>query len=51
MSKGVRHDLCLNIGFLNHDVEELVGQYAEAFDIVLTGDQTFAWVNSFVEEL
>lgn len=51
MSKGVRHDLCLNIGFLNHDVEALVGQYVEVFDIVLTGDQTFNWVNRIMDEL
>ncbi|RUP47804.1 pyrimidine 5'-nucleotidase-domain-containing protein [Jimgerdemannia flammicorona] len=51
MSKGVRHDLCLNIGFLNHDVEALVEQYKEVFDVVLVGDQTFSWVNRVLEEV
>lgn len=38
MSQGVHHDLCLNIGFLNHDIKALEPAYVEAFDIVIEGD-------------
>ncbi|KAI9485684.1 MAG: pyrimidine 5'-nucleotidase [Benjaminiella poitrasii] len=38
MSQGVSHDLCLNIGFLNHDIKALEPAYANAFDIVIQGD-------------
>ncbi|KAI8067597.1 pyrimidine 5'-nucleotidase [Gongronella butleri] len=38
MSQGVKHDLCLNIGFLNHDIEHLEPRYLQAFDIVIEGD-------------
>ena len=38
MSQGVKHDLCLNIGFLNHDINTLESKYVEAFDVVIEGD-------------
>jgi 5'-nucleotidase len=38
MSKGVAHDLCLNIGFLNHDIKSLEPAYINAFDVVIEGD-------------
>ncbi|CAO3670016.1 unnamed protein product [Rhizopus stolonifer] len=38
MSQGVEHSICLNIGFLNHDLATLEPKYAEAFDIVIVGD-------------
>jgi HAD superfamily hydrolase (TIGR01544 family) len=38
MSQGVKHDLCLNIGFLNHDIKSLESNYLNAFDIVIEGD-------------
>lgn len=38
MSQGVTHDLCLNIGFLNHDIKDLEPAYLEKFDIVIEGD-------------
>ncbi|KAI9299794.1 pyrimidine 5'-nucleotidase [Cunninghamella echinulata] len=38
MSQGIQHDLCLNIGFLNHDIEFLEPRYLQAFDIVIEGD-------------
>ncbi|KAF7722423.1 5'-nucleotidase, cytosolic III [Apophysomyces ossiformis] len=38
MSQGIKHDLCLNIGFLNHDIEALEPKYTKAFDIVIVGD-------------
>ncbi|KAI8379119.1 pyrimidine 5'-nucleotidase-domain-containing protein [Radiomyces spectabilis] len=38
MSQGVKHDICLNVGFLNHDIEALTPRYLDAFDIVILGD-------------
>lgn len=38
MSRGVTHDLCLNIGFLNHDIKSLEPAYINAFDVVIEGD-------------
>lgn len=38
MSSGVKHDVCLNIGFLNYDNDEVLKIYLEKFDIVVTGD-------------
>ncbi|KAI7902722.1 pyrimidine 5'-nucleotidase [Cokeromyces recurvatus] len=38
MSQGVSHDLCLNIGFLNHDIKALESAYVNAFDIIIEGD-------------
>ncbi|KAI8330030.1 pyrimidine 5'-nucleotidase [Blakeslea trispora] len=38
MSQGVAHDLCLNIGFLNHDIKSLETSYLDAFDLVIEGD-------------
>lgn len=38
MSQGVKHDLCFNIGFLNHDIKALESGYVNAFDLVIEGD-------------
>ncbi|KAI8051412.1 pyrimidine 5'-nucleotidase [Gilbertella persicaria] len=38
MSQGVAHELCLNIGFLNHDIKALESAYMDAFDVVIEGD-------------
>lgn len=53
MSQGVKHDLCLNIGFLNHDVSTLESAYVNAFDVVIEGDANMIPIidllNSIVE--
>lgn len=51
MSKGVKHDLCLNIGFCNHDWETTEDLYTEAFDIVIMRDANFAPVVDILEAL
>jgi 5'-nucleotidase len=38
MSQGVKHDLCFNIGFLNHDIKTLEQAYTDSFDLVIEGD-------------
>ncbi|KAL0078172.1 pyrimidine 5'-nucleotidase [Phycomyces blakesleeanus] len=51
MSKGVRHEMCLNIGFLNHDIEALEPKYKEMFDIVIVGDANMLPIQSIIESL
>ncbi|KAI7886100.1 HAD-superfamily hydrolase, partial [Lichtheimia hyalospora FSU 10163] len=51
MSKGVKHDLCLNIGFCNHDWDSTEELYTEAFDIVIMRDANFAPVVDILETL
>lgn len=51
MSKGVKHDLCLNIGFCNHDWDTTEDLYTEAFDIVIMRDANFAPVVDILEAL
>ncbi len=38
MADGLKHDVSLTIGFLNHDVDAWLPKYLDAFDIVLTND-------------
>jgi 5'-nucleotidase len=38
MADGLSHDVSLTIGFLNHDTEEWIEKYEEAFDIVILND-------------
>ncbi|CAG8588380.1 5222_t:CDS:2, partial [Ambispora leptoticha] len=38
MSKGIKHDVRLTIGFLNVRVDELLNDYLNAYDIVVTND-------------
>ncbi|KAI9490106.1 pyrimidine 5'-nucleotidase [Zychaea mexicana] len=49
MSQGVKHNLCLNIGFCNHDCEALEPKYTEKFDIVIMGDADFNPVIDILE--
>lgn len=51
MSQGVQHDTCLNIGFLNHDVETLYPKYSQLYDIVIVDDSSIEPVLSILEKL
>ncbi|ORX55769.1 HAD-superfamily hydrolase [Hesseltinella vesiculosa] len=51
MSQGVKHDLCLNIGFLNHDIEQLAPRYLQAFDIVIEGDANMNPILEILREI
>ncbi|CAO3663125.1 unnamed protein product [Umbelopsis ramanniana] len=51
MSQGVQHDTCLNIGFLNHDVETLYPKYSQLYDIVIVDDSSIDPVVSILEKL
>jgi HAD superfamily hydrolase (TIGR01544 family) len=44
MADGIKHDVKLTIGFLNHDYENLTPIYLDSFDIVLTNDTSLEFV-------
>ena len=48
MSEGLAHNIELTIGFLSHDIENLLPSYLEAFDIVLTNDTDMSVVLDFL---
>ena len=49
MSHGIPHDVCLNVGFLNHSVPDLLPTYLDTFDIVLTNDVGFQVVKELLD--
>lgn len=51
MSQGIKHDLCLNIGYLNHDIEQLEPRYLQAFDIVIEGDANMIPILEILKQL
>jgi HAD superfamily hydrolase (TIGR01544 family) len=44
MADGIKHDVKLTIGFLNHDMDRLLPSYLDAFDIVLTNDTSLEFM-------
>lgn len=51
MAHGIKHDVCLTIGFCNHDVENLFEDYQKKFDIVILNDASFEWVNGLLSAM
>jgi hypothetical protein len=51
MAEGVKHETKLTIGFLNHDEEKLLEQYAAAFDVVILQDSPLDFINHLVAVL
>jgi|SRR3989344_744510 len=51
MVEGFDYDNLIKVGFLNEDVEKNLDVYKKYFDVVLTGDQDFSYVNKLVEEM
>ncbi|KAI8616371.1 pyrimidine 5'-nucleotidase-domain-containing protein [Chytriomyces sp. MP71] len=51
MKDGVKHDVSLSIGFLNHDTDTWLKEYMDSFDIVVLDDSPMTFVvdllNSF----
>lgn len=48
---GEEADKVIRIGFLNENVENNLGLFKENFDVVLTGDGDFDFVNKLIKEL
>ncbi len=54
MCNGIKHNTILTIGFFNYDIEEkqvLFDQFLEQYDVVLTGDGDFKYVNKLMESI
>lgn len=51
MSQGLQHDICLNVGFLNHDIDTLSEKYSQLYDIVIVGDSSIAPLLTVLEKL
>ncbi|KAJ2959428.1 hypothetical protein NQZ79_g5059 [Umbelopsis isabellina] len=51
MSQGVQHDTCLNIGFLNHDIDDLYEKYSKLYDILILGDSSIKPIMKILEKL
>lgn len=51
MVEGFDYNEVIRMGFLNENVEENLEEYKKYFDVVLTCDQDFSFVNSLIEEL
>lgn len=51
MVKGFDYNNLIKIGFLNNNIEENLESYKEHFDVVLTGDQNFDYINRLIQEI
>lgn len=51
MVKGFPYKNLIRAGFLNEDVEKNLDAFRKVYDVVLTGDQNFDYVNELVEEM
>jgi 5'-nucleotidase len=51
MIEGFDYDNLLKIGFLNEDVEKNLSRYKENFDVVITNDGDFDFINKLFKEL
>ncbi|KAJ9062309.1 hypothetical protein DSO57_1012101 [Entomophthora muscae] len=51
MSNGLDHSTLLTIGFLSHNVDQNLTSYSSQFDVVITHDSSFDWVNQIINHL
>ncbi len=51
MIEGFEYNVLIKIGFLNEKIEESLGQYKENFDVVITNDGDFGFVNKLMREI
>ncbi|RIA90943.1 pyrimidine 5'-nucleotidase [Glomus cerebriforme] len=51
MSRGIEHDICLNIGFLNYIDDDLLNSYLKIFDIVVLDDGPMDVVNMILQTI
>jgi 5'-nucleotidase len=51
MADGVHHETLLTIGFLNHDKDDLLPKYEDAFDIVILDDSPMSFVSLILESI
>ena len=51
MVKNLDYDNLIKIGFLNENVDENLEKYKEGYDVVITGDGDFSFVNELIGEI
>jgi len=51
MAEGSNYENLIKIGFLNEKIDESLELYKSNFDVVLTGDQDFDYVNELMKEM
>ena len=51
MIKGFETDNIIKIGFLNEKIQEQTEKYKEAYDIIITNDSSFEFINSLIKEI
>lgn len=51
MAEGLPYKNIIKIGFLNENIKENLLSYKKNFDVVLTGDQNFDYLNKLIKEL
>lgn len=50
MIKGFNYNNLISVGFLNEKIEESLDKYKKNFDVVITNDGDFSFVNNFLRE-
>lgn len=51
MTEGFEYENIIRIGFYNYEDEQDLEEYKENYDIIITGDGSFEFVNKLLEEL
>jgi HAD superfamily hydrolase (TIGR01544 family) len=51
MSEGMKYDALLKIGFLNKNTEKNIEEYKEKYDVVITDDGDFDYVNTLLKSI
>ncbi|MCK4553012.1 haloacid dehalogenase-like hydrolase [Candidatus Pacearchaeota archaeon] len=51
MIEGFNYDNLIKVGFLNYNVEESLEKFKQGFDVVITDDGDFGFVNEFLKGL
>jgi len=51
MADGVKYETCLSVGFLNLNKDKMLQRYKDNFDIVITDDDSFDFVNELLKIL
>jgi len=51
MIEGFNYDNLIKIGFLNEDIEKNMEKFKQNYDVIITGDGSFEFVNKLLEEI
>jgi 5'-nucleotidase len=51
MAKGISHDCCINIGFLNQYIDKFIDQYSAVYDALVLNDGSMDYVNTLLKNI